>query len=255
MTENLATTDVCLERAASEGDIRPVRRRAILVSLVLHGAVLALLIYHSVPQQPENRIRSFPVELVTLTPRTETAPLAKQQPARQQSASVIPQVKKSPPQIIPLPLPRQTPAAPQAGSEPVPEPPTDELQSRLDAFAKLSLPGNAAITATGNGNASGPSAYDVKDFVRAQVERRWNVDLDALADRNITVSIHVVLTPDGTIKAAEIIDDQRANAGYHSLALSARNAVILSSPIALPVGTPASALDMVLILSPKDVLR
>jgi hypothetical protein len=87
------------------------------------------------------------------------------------------------------------------------------------------------------------------------VERRWNVDLDALADRNITVSIHVVLTPDGTIKAAEIIDDQRANAGYHSLALSARNAVILSSPIALPVGTPASALDMVLILSPKDVLR
>jgi len=91
--------------------------------------------------------------------------------------------------------------------------------------------------------------------VRSQVERHWNVDLESLEDRNISVAIHVVLTPDGAIRTAEIVDDRRSDAELHSLAISARNAVILSSPIALPAGTPASALDMILTLSPGDAVR
>ena len=110
------------------------------------------------------------------------------------------------------------------------------------------------MATTGKGSTFGPAAYDVKDFVRSQVERRWSVDLDSV-DRNVTVSIHVVLTPEGTIRTADIVNDQHANGEYHSLALSARNAVILSSPITLPIGTPTSALDMILTLSPKDTLR
>jgi len=252
MNTNVHVTGICAGLDTVGDRDGHVRRHALLISLILHAAVLLLLVYRVTPERAQNPIRFLPVELVTLEPPTTAPP---RQPPERQSASVTPQTRRSPPQIIPLPLPGESPSAPQTGSEPVPQPPRDELQSRLEAFAKLALPGNDAITATGNGTARGPSAYDLKDFVRAQVERRWSVDADEVANHNVTVSIHVVLTPDGTIKTAEIVDDQRANASYHSLALSARNAVVLSSPIALPVGTPASALDMILTLKPTDTLR
>src|SRR5438105_2917594 len=256
MSGNLPVTDIWSERACIGNGRRFVaaRRPALAISLLLHGTVLLLLVYRMHPQDIESRIRFFPVELVTLADLPVTPPAIKSEPRRQQSASVAPQTRRAPPQSVPLLSPRETPAAPETGNEPLPQPPKDELQSRLEAFAKLALPGNGSMTATGNGSTFGPSAYDVKDFVRSQVERRWSVDLDSV-DRNVTVSIHVVLTPDGTIRTAEIVNDPRANAEYHSLALSARNAVILSSPITLPVGTPASALDMILTLSAKDALR
>jgi hypothetical protein len=214
-----------------------------------------LLLYRIAPQEIEKRVRFFPVELVTLADRTPTPTPAKPELPRRQSASVTPQARKAPPQLVPIPLPGRTPTTPDIANEPVPLPPKDELQSRLEAFAQLSVPGNGTTTATGNGSAIGPTAYDVKDFVRAQVERRWSVDLESVRNRKATVSIHVVLTPKGEIRTAEIVDNGGADAALHSLALSARNAVILSSPIALPAGTPPSALDMVLTLSPKDALR
>src|SRR5581483_1138147 len=151
--------------------------------------------------------------------------------------------------------PQTVPSAPEHGIEPVPQPPKDELESRLEAFAKLSIPGTGEFSVAGTGSASGPPSYDVRDFVRAQVERHWNVDLDSLENRKVSVAIHVVLTPDGAIRTAEIVDDRQADAERHSLAISARNAVILASPIALPAGTPMSALDMILTLSPGHVVR
>jgi hypothetical protein len=231
-----------------------VRSPAVLASLLLHAGILLLLLHHVAPADVETLV-FFPVELVPLTDRTTTPVPAKAELPKQQTASVRPQSKKTPSPVIPLPLPAQRPAVPETGSEPVPQPPGDELQSRLEAFAKLSLPGSGATTAAGNGSAFGPSGYDVRDFIRAQVERRWSLDLDSLDDRKAKVSIHVVLTPDGVIRKAEIVNDRRSDAAYHSLAISARNAVILSSPIALPAGTPGNLLDMVLTLSPKDTLN
>lgn len=256
MSANLPIRDVCFERAAIPTGRRvPARPPALIVSLLLHAGVLLLLLYRIAPQEIENRIRFFPVELVTLADPTPTPQPPKPELPRRQSASGTPQTRKAPPQIVPLPLPEKTPTTPDSGNEPVPLPPKDELQSRLEAFAQLSVPGNGTLSATGNGSAIGPTGYNVRDFVRAQVERRWSVDLDSIANRNATVSIHVVLTPKGEIRTAEIVDNGGADAALHSLALSARNAVILSSPIALPDGTPPSALDMVLTLSPRDALR
>ena len=51
------------------------------------------------------------------------------------------------------------------------------------------------------------------------------------------------------------VNDRSSDADFHSLALSARNAVILSAPITIPSGTPGSMLDMVLTLSPRDTLN
>lgn len=239
--------------AILSGNDSSTRPWALAGSFLLHAVILLLLLHRvMLDQQPP---KFFPVELVQLEDRTTTPVPAKPDLPRQQTASVRPQTRKAtPPQLIPLPHLEQTPAAPQKGAEPVPQPPKDELQSRLESFAKLTIPGDSAVSAEGNGSAYGPSGYDLKDFIRAQVERKWSLDLDALEDRKVTVFIHVVLAPDGAIKKAEIVNDRRTDAAYHSLAISARNAVLLSSPITLPAGTPASALDVILNLSPKDTL-
>ena len=50
------------------------------------------------------------------------------------------------------------------------------------------------------------------------------------------VAIRVVLHRDGTVEKAEIVDDRRyrTDPAYRTIALSARNAVLLSSPLSLP---------------------
>src|SRR5258707_4105620 len=133
------------------------------------------------------------------------------------------------------------PAEPQPPPDPLQQP-RDELQLRLEALAKLRQPetgspsGTSGRSASSNGTGLGPgAAYSVKDLVRAQVERRWNLDLDGLGRRNFVIAIHVVLTRDGVVSKAEIVDQLRFNsdATYRSIALSARTAVLLSSPILL----------------------
>jgi hypothetical protein len=235
--------------------ISRARRPALLGSLLIHAALIVLLLYRIAPNDRANSIKFFPVELVTLTDRTTTPAPARPKVPRQQNASVRPLIRKSPTPSIPLTAPQPTPAAPEKGVEPVPLPPKDALQSRLEAFAKLSLPGNDSILAAGNGIAQGPSGYDVKDYIRAQVEHHWSLDLDAIEDRKITVAIHVVLTPDGVVRKAEIVNNQRADPEYRWLAISARNAAMLASPVTLPAGVPASDLDLVLNLSPTDALK
>ena len=141
------------------------------------------------------------------------------------------------------------------------------MQAKLEAFAKLRLPessqqalgssGTSQNAATSDGAALGPAAYSVNDFIRAQVERRWNLDLTILEDPNLTVSIHVVLTREGIVRKAEIVDNGRfkSDAVYRSIALSARNAVLLSSPIALPAGRYADMIDVVLNMNPRDMVK
>jgi hypothetical protein len=242
------------QRSAALGAVR-ARRPALLGSLLIHAVLILVLLHEVAPNDSENSIKFFPVELVPLTDRTTTPVPAKTDLPRQQTASVRPQVKKSPPPSVPLTEPQTVPAAPAKGVEPLPLPPKDALQSRLEAFARLSLPGNDGISATGNGVAQGPAGYDVKDYIRAQVEHHWSLDLDSIEDRKISVAIHVVLTPDGVVRKAEIVNNQHADPEYRWLAISARNAALLASPVTLPAGIPASALDLVLNLSPTDALK
>ena len=96
------------------------------------------------------------------------------------------------------------------------------------------------MTASSANAAPGSNAtYSVKDFLRAQVERHWYWDRRRLAAAgDWAVSIHLLLNRDGSVAKAEIVDDvsHGGNPEYHDLALSARNAVLLSSPFNLPPG-------------------
>ncbi len=136
----------------------------------------------------------------------------------------------------------------------------DPLQSQLDALAKLRMPNNsgAGSRSPGSNAPAGPqSGYRVEDLIRAQVQRRWSLRLDELGERDMIVTIHIVLEPDGTVSTAEVVDTTRGKTdeAYRSIAISARNAVLLSSPLTLPRGLTPEMLDLTISFNTRDSLR
>ena len=237
-------------------------RCGLAVSLLLHGLAIYSLFFAFQTVMPSVVLTVLPVELVMA--EETTAPQQRQQAAAPQRVSAAP----TPPAPRPAPPPTQqlaslppppTVAPVPLPPPPLPEPPRDALLDRLEALSRLRQPetGNANVNANSSGARNGPEAYSVRDYVRAQVERRWSPDIGRLRNRNITVAVHVVLEPDGSVLSAEIVDQARyrSDIAYYELALSARNAVLLSSPILLPAGSSDEDRDMVLYLNPANLLR
>jgi hypothetical protein len=237
----------------------------VISSLLLH-ALAAYLLITRLDTLPQTLMPVVPVDVVQLAEETISPPPLQKTAGPQQKAAALP---KRTQELASLEPPTFRPPTAIAPAEPQPPPetpqqPRDELQLRLQALAKLRQPQTSAGSGgldryqSSNGATLGPgAAYSVKDLVRAQVERRWNLDLDGLGARNFVIAIHVVLTRDGIVNKAEIVDQLRFNsdATYRSIALSARNAVLLSSPILLPNGAYDDVIDMVLNLNPRDTLR
>lgn len=196
-------------------------------------------------------------------PATPPPPQAAAPKARQ-STSPVPLAAVNPDDPARLPKP----GAP-AAVKPRPAPsPADDLAAKLQSLARLHQPAPPVApnprTQEGNGvsnvtaspataAASARATYSVQDFLRAQVERHWYWDRNRLGTGDWAVSIHVLLNRDGSVAKAEIVDDPRhgGDPTYHDLALSARNAVLLSSPLNLPPGIDIR--DVTLTLDPRAV--
>jgi len=150
--------------------------------------------------------------------------------------------------------------------------PADDLAARLERLARLRQPappmppnprrqdgsGASNLTASSADAARArDAAYAVKDFIRAQVERRWNLNVTAPKGGDWVVAIHILLRPDGRVSRAEIVDTPRyrSDDAYRDFALSARNAVLLSSPLTVPAGEYDIAKDIVLDFRSKQVLQ
>jgi hypothetical protein len=248
--------------------LRDVARPGVIGSLVLHLAVLGLLLYQV--GVPPVLLSVIPVELVQLAEQTASqSPQPDAPPALPSAGSSQRQASLAPPRTAPQAVPPResapaSTAAPPSTEQPAPDAlppaPQDPLQSQLEALSKLRMPNSSGTGLRPSGN-SGPagaqSGYRVEDLIRAQVQRRWNLRLDELGERELIVTIHVVLEPDGTVAKAEIIDTPRSKGDdvYRSIAISARNAVLLSSPLTLPVGMTAEMRDMTLSFNTRDNLR
>ena len=117
----------------------------------------------------------------------------------------------------------------------------------------LPAPDNGA----GAGNGTGGGNYTLADFVRAQILRRWWPQLESDAERGMPVAIKLKLSRNGVIFDVEIVDQLRFTNDklFRSMALSARNAALLASPIALPPGHYEAVMDIALTLDPKAVLH
>ncbi|HEX4293736.1 MAG TPA: hypothetical protein VHZ29_06350 [Rhizomicrobium sp.] len=225
------------------------------VSALAHGVVLLLILLHFKPIAPaeQEKLHSVLVDIVHLGDET-TSPPSKQKAAMpQQEASV----RRAPTAHSPV----------EAVQRNRPKP-VDDLDNRLNALSKLRAPetdtqaltgpGQSRAESTGNDAAAGSdAAYALRDFVRAQVMRRWNLDLSLLGERKWIVALRVVMKSNGTIREAEVVDKHRyaTDAIFRQIAISAKNAVLLSSPIALPAGSYPAETEMTLNLNPRDAMR
>ena len=263
MYDRPAFRDKNMQPEFSEAPLEPrdLRRYArengagMAVSLLLHGAVLLLIFlmiaaHNTQPPQPFLRI--IPIDLVTLGERTMSPEGAQKSPTPQQRASV-PARPASPTRESVSPT----------GTKPAPE---DALDEKLRALARLRAPDSklklglepgVSNVDAGEGEAGDRAAYSIRDYVRAIVERRWSLNLSRLSGQRFTIPLHIVMKRDGTIVSAEIADAARAktDAAYRDVAISARNAALLSSPIPLPPGDYAAKMSFTLELDPRDVLR
>jgi hypothetical protein len=144
----------------------------------------------------------------------------------------------------------------------------DDFLNRLNSLSKLRAPETTTQALHGQGETEAPStsndampgddaAYSLRDYIRAQILRRWSLDLDAAGARSIVVALHVVMKANGTIASAEIVDKHRyaTDAAFRQIAMSARNAILLASPIVLPAGHYPPETTMTLHLNPRDALH
>ncbi len=244
-----------MERVAEARDTRQTRSwwRGGALSLLLHGLMLLLAIAYLAhrPAMKPVSFHSLPVEIVigqasTPSPSaTEASRRASQARAQQQTA------------------PRKEGISPKGTRQP-----EDELSAKLRALAQLHQPddgGMAAVSSAGGGHGSGAGAYTLRDFVRAQILRRWLPDLSgglsgglaAGQRRDLPVTLRVRLLSSGIIDDVTIQDAARmkTDAAFHDMALSARDAAILASPLDLPPGNYPRVQTLTIVLDPKAVLK
>jgi hypothetical protein len=224
---------------------------ALVASVLLHGLALALVLL-LVPfgmQGREGYQHFLPVEVVEagIEARGGAAPKPTEE---QQSEALKP----------------SSPAAAAPAAAPDGDLARDPLQAKLQALAALSQPSQVADAEQKSAGApslvvttddAAPGRLNaVKDFIRVQVERHWSLDLARLGQSDFTVPVRVDIGSDGTVLKAEIVDTARSSdPAYREIASSARNAVLLASPLTLPPTTYSDVMHLVLYLDPKDTLH
>jgi hypothetical protein len=218
------------------------RNRAGLAgSLLLHGLALALWLAWSLghPVRPAPPLKAMLVDLV------------KQPVVAPGTMGGAPQAAK----------PRQARAPRPAGVKPeAAKPPPDAMEARIAALADRTAPASILPAPDNDGTGSGSGdggGYALADFVRAQILRRWWPDLGSDSARGMPVAIRLKMTRTGAISDVRILDQQRFDHDklFRSMALSARNAALLASPIALPPGKYDPVMDIAITLDPRAVLH
>jgi outer membrane biosynthesis protein TonB len=219
------------------------------LSLLLHGAALLAALWYLAHRPPlsETRFRILPVELVLGGAGT-------QGPASSAPAAQL-QIARPRPQSAPVP----EGVSPQGTRQP-----QDELAAKLRALAQLKSPDaalpnadNSAAPSGTSGGGAGAGNAALKDFIRAQILRRWLPDLSDPGARNMPVLVRVRLLANGTISDVTIVDQERfySDKLFRNMALSARDAALLASPIQLPPGHYEKVTTVTVDLDPKSVLR
>lgn len=102
------------------------------------------------------------------------------------------------------------------------------------------------------------SAIEQNAMVRAiqrQMARCWRIDAGARDAENLVVEIRVVLNPDASVRAAQIVDFERMfhDTYFQTAAENARRAVLRCSPFDLPANKYEVWRDLVLRFDPSQM--
>jgi hypothetical protein len=212
-----------------------------MASLLLHGLILALWLGWSSqhPPQPVPPLKAMLVDLVNQPVVAPGLPGGASRAAQPREARA----------------PRALGENPKAVA-----PPPDAMEARIAAMANLVAPASILPAPDNDGTASGRGeggGYALADFVRAEILRRWWPNLSNDAQRGTPVAIRLRMTREGVIFDVRILDQQRFDHDrlFHEMALSARNAALLASPIPLPPGKYDAVMEIAITLDPRAVLR
>ncbi|HLY54284.1 MAG TPA: hypothetical protein VKS60_01930 [Stellaceae bacterium] len=250
----------------------PPEERIVPINLVLLGSRTAGPASPELAPVPQAQApEAAPVENRQAVPQEQSPPPAARHEGEESALpDKLATVAPAPKGVLPKAVPERKPD--KETSAPRPPSPEEQLAIRLKAYAQLRQPappvppapsrqeGTGLSNMTATSAKAGPgldATYAIKDFIRAQVERRWNLDRAAYKAGDWSVSIHIVMAPDGTVNRAEIVDDPRfpTNALFRDFARSARNAVLLSSPLIIPPGAYDIAKDIVVDFDPRQLSR
>src|SRR5689334_1038851 len=230
-----------------QAQVRRETAPAVLLSLLLHGLLVLLALWYlgHRPAWTQTQLRALPVDLVIGGGAGQATTAA--------------------------PATRLQIAPPHPESSPVPEgispkgikQPEDELSAKLRALAQLKTPDAALPNADnstapgGGGDGAGEGNYALKDFIRAQILRRWLPDLSIPGARDMPVLVRIRLLKSGAIDDVAIVDQRRfySDKAFHNMALSARDAALLASPIQIPGVKYEKTQTVTIDLDPKAVLR
>jgi hypothetical protein len=229
----------------------------VLGSLLVHGLAVLFLILLAVQHtssysSPRKTIPFVPVDLVRLGAETQSPPA--------EQRALVPQQRAARPQEAASPT---NAAVSPTGTKPAPD---DALEAKLRALARLKQPdtplkliGGQGISNVdaANGAIGSAATYSIRDYVLAQILRRWTLDLAKVGEKPLIIPLRVVMKRDGTIISAEIIEQKRTktDSRYRDVAIGARNAALLSSPIALPPGDYPKEMHFTLNLDTRAVVR
>jgi hypothetical protein len=227
-------------------------RAGLVISVVLHALVLlAVILVLGLAANRGDIPLVVPVDIVQLASETVG-------PKEPEQAS-IPQQKAA--------EPSSTDAQPVDLSALKKRPPPDDLEVKLRRLVQLHEPivdphlpqqgeGLSRIAATRPDAALGLKSA-ITDFLRDQIEHHWSPDLSVLHGRSISVSIRIALTRAGVVTKAEVVNSPELGLDpiYDEIAVSARNAALLASPLTLPPGHYAQSMDLIVNLDTRDALR
>jgi len=230
--------------------------RGIVLSLTLHGAAILLLVlmWNSLkPMLGPRPAQPIPVDLVELGDETASPDADKSRLPQQRAAETG---EHPTPQAVPVPkqaAPVQTPGKnltrkDKEPAQPQPDPHRPPSPQPQDGT------GLSNVTTGADGLLGRNATYGVKDYVRAQIERRWYPQESALLRNDWVVQLHLQLKQDGSVGTAEIVDGGKmGDLAYRDFAFSVRNAALLSAPFTLPPGLDDEARDMTLDFNPRRV--
>jgi hypothetical protein len=117
--------------------------------------------------------------------------------------------------------------------------------------------GAAAGVSGGNGQAGagqsprGSGSSTLKDFIRAQIERRWQIEVGA---PDMVVTVRLTIAADGSVLSAAVMEDPGRDFAKRSVTMAARNAALLSSPLQFPPGLDGAG-ELTVELNTRDTRR
>ncbi len=185
-------------------------------------------------------------------PEAEPEPIPEPEPVKEPEPE--PEQLKTPPK------PKPKPKTQVAMADKKEEPPEDRLTSILRNVENMKNKTQSEETQQADISQARPvsqgSAIERMTMARAiqqQMARCWQIEPGARDAESLIVEIRVVLNPDATVRAAQIVDFERmfSDSFFRSAAENARRAIFRCSPFNLPTNKYGVWRDLTLKFDPR----